>query len=99
MKIDEEKGTGEGCTSQYNNITTTKTIIKLWLVQWFWQIFGRDEKGYAEADGDADTEGEDYGNDDVAMFEVQGCVCCVKIDNYDLSAIVNGCVGDTMSNW
>mmetsp|Transcript_18820 Transcript_18820/g.39497 ORF Transcript_18820/g.39497 Transcript_18820/m.39497 type:complete len:132 (+) Transcript_18820:226-621(+) len=41
-----------------------------------------------DADGDVD------GNEDDFEFEVNGSVCNVKVDNCDLSAIVNGFPGD-----
>ncbi len=47
---------------------------------------------YFSEQGDAD--GDVDGNEDDFEFEVNGSVCNVKVDNCDLSAIVNGFPGD-----
>ncbi len=54
-------------------------------------------ENYLEEEGDPDAVddiGDDKEEEDSFEFEVKGSVCNVKIDNCDLSAIVNGFPGD-----
>ncbi len=55
-----------------------------------------DLEEYLEEEGDADWDNDDDDEENFT-FEVKGSVCNVKINNCDLSSIVNGFPGDPIS--